>query len=171
MSTHRVTTKAQLMLEIEDGWLIINQAIDSLSKAQMTTLRDGEGWTVKDHIAHMTAWERSALYFLQGKPRHEGLGVEESVYLSEDEDSINAAIYARQQSLTLPEVLADFRAVHSQLLTALQPLTDSELMLPYRHFLPDEPGEGEGPPGINVIYGNSAHHYHEHLAWMRALVE
>ncbi len=171
MSTNRVTTKAQLMLEIEDGWLIINQAIDSLSKAQMTTLRDGEGWTVKDHIAHMTAWERSALYFLQGKPRHEGLGIEESVYLSEDEDSINADIYARQQSLTLPEVLADFRVVHSQLLTALQPLTDSELMLPYRHFLPDEPGDGEGPPGINVIYGNSAHHYREHLAWMRALVE
>ena len=74
MSTHRVTTKAQLMLEIEDAWHIINQAIDSLSKAQMTTLRDDEGWTVKDHIAHMTAWERSALYFLQGKPRHEGLG-------------------------------------------------------------------------------------------------
>ena len=98
MSTNRVTTKAQLMLEIEDGWLIINQAIDSLSKAQMTTLRDDEGWTVKDHIDHMTAWERSALYFLQGKPRHEGLGVEESVYLSEDEDSINAAIYARRQS-------------------------------------------------------------------------
>lgn len=171
MSTNRVTTKAQLMLEIEDGWLIINQAIDSLSKAQMTTLRDDEGWTVKDHIAHMTAWERSALYFVLGKPRHEGLGVEESVYLSEDEDSINAAIYAGQQSLTLPEVLADFRVVHSQLLTALQPLTDSELMLPYRHFLPDEPGEGEGPPGINVIYGNSAHHYREHLAWMRALVE
>ena len=171
MSTNRVTTKAQLMLEIEDGWLIINQAIDSLSKAQMTTLRDDEGWTVKDHIAHMTAWERSALYFVLGKPRHEGFGVEESVYLSEDEDSINADIYARQQSLTLPEVLADFRVVHSQLLTALQPLTDSELMLPYRHFLPDEPGEGEGPPGINVIYGNSAHHYLEHLAWMRALVE
>lgn len=97
-----------------------------------------------------------------GKPRHEeGLGVEESVYLSEDEDRINAAIYARQQSLPLPEVLADFRAVHNQLLTALQPLTDSELMLPYRHFLPDEPGDGGGPPGINVIYGNSAHHYRE----------
>jgi hypothetical protein len=52
---------------------------------------------------------------------------------------------------------------------ALQPLTDVDLQQPYRHYLPAEPGEGDGPPAFNVIYGNSAHHFAEHLAWIEAL--
>lgn len=171
MTDPPITTKTELLEAINYHWQAINQAIDALSEAQMSTIHDAQGWTVKDHIAHMAAWERSALFFLQGKPRHAGLGVEEALYLAEDEDRINAAIYQRQQATPLIEVLADFREVHRQLLAALEPITDSELMLPYRHFLPNEPGEGDGPPAINVVYGNSASHYQEHLAWMRALVE
>ena len=37
----------------------------------------------------------------------------------------------------------------------------------YAHFLPDEPGEGEGPPIIDKIYGNTTYHYREHLEWMQ----
>ncbi|MCB0189193.1 MAG: hypothetical protein KDE31_33215, partial [Caldilineaceae bacterium] len=55
-------------------------------------------------------------------------------------------------------------------LAALAPLTDEDLQKPYRHYLPDEPGEGDGPPAMNVVYGNSAHHFREHLAWIEALV-
>lgn len=171
MSARPITTKAELLEAINANWQAINQAIDALSEVRMITIHDVQGWTVKDHIAHMAAWERSALFFLQGKPRHEGLGVSESLYLSEDADLINASIYQQQRTTSLATVIDNFREVHGQLLRALEPITDAELLLPYRHFLPDEPGEGDGPPGINVVYGNSAHHYQEHLAWMRALIE
>ncbi|MFN8439651.1 MAG: ClbS/DfsB family four-helix bundle protein [Caldilineaceae bacterium] len=169
--TEPITSKAELLEAINNHWQAINQAINALSEAQMTTIHDAQGWTVKDHIAHMTAWERSALFFLQGKPRHEGLGVPEATYLSEDEDRINASIYQQQRAAPLLEVTANFHQVHHQLMRALEQVTDAELLLPYRHFLPDEPGEGDGPPGMNVVYGNSALHYQEHLAWMQALVE
>ena len=171
MSDHSVTTKTELLEAINHHWQAVNQAINALSEAQMTTIQDGQGWTVKDHIAHMAAWERSALFFLQGKPRHEGLRVPEAIYLSEDADRINAAIYQQQRATPLPEVMANFHQVHRQLMSALEPITDAELLLPYRHFLPDEPGDGDGLPGINVVYGNSANHYQEHWAWMRELVE
>lgn len=171
MGERQVTTKAQLLEAIESDWRTINQAIDALSESQMTSTRDAEGWTVKDHIGHMTAWERSALFFLQGKPRHEGLGVTEDVYLTEDENRINAKIYRQVQFTPPQQVIATFRDVHRQLMNALEAVTDTQLALPYRHFLPDEPGEGDGPPAINVVYGNSANHYHEHLAWMQVLIE
>jgi hypothetical protein len=70
----------------------------------------------------------------------------------------------------LAEVLEQFRDVHRQLMKLLGPLTDADLQKPYRHYLPAEPGDGDGPPAINLIYGNTAHHFSEHLAWIEALV-
>jgi hypothetical protein len=136
----------------------------------MTALKDARGWSVKDHLIHLTTWERSAVFFLQGKPRHAGLGVEEALSLKGSDDEINAVVFQQCKDLPLVEALAQFREVHQQLLKLLAPLTDADLQKPYRHYLPDEPGGGGGAPAINVINGNSAHHFAEHLAWIEALV-
>lgn len=168
MSEKRVTTKAALFADIDRNWTALQAALEQLSPATMT-IHDDQGWTVKDHISHLYYWERSALYFLQGKPRHTGLEVDEALYLHGGEDAINAAIFQKQRHLSLGDALAAWRAVHQELLTALQPLTDDDLQKPYRHYLPDEPGDGDGPPAMNVVYGNSAHHFAEHLAWIAAL--
>jgi hypothetical protein len=66
--------------------------------------------------------------------------------------------------------MAQLHALQPTLLAALALLTDADLQKPYRHYLPDEPGEGDGPPAMNVVYGNSAGHFQEHLAWIEALV-
>jgi hypothetical protein len=56
-------------------------------------------------------------------------------------------------------------------MTHIQPLSDEDLQESYRHYLPDEPGEGDGPSAMTVIYGNTAHHYREHQAWIEAMLE
>ena len=170
MSERQVMTKTALLADIDRTWTALNAALDRLTAEQMTTPKDAQGWTVKDHLIHMTAWERSVVFFLQGKPRHAGLGVDEAVYLEGKDDDINAVIYQQRQDLPLATALTQFRSVHQQLLQLLQPLTDADLQKPYRHYLPDEPGEGDGPPAIDVVYSNSAHHFTEHLAWIEALV-
>ena len=171
MTDRQVTTKAELLADIERAWLALNAALDRLTETQMTRVTDAQGWTVKDHIIHLTHWERSVVFFLQGKPRHAGLGVDEAIYLKSADDEINAVIYQQRKDLPLSDALAQFRDAHQQLLTLLQPLTDADLQKPYRHYLPDEPGDGDGPPAISVIYGNSAHHFAEHLVWIEALVD
>ncbi|HEX9987997.1 MAG TPA: ClbS/DfsB family four-helix bundle protein [Chloroflexia bacterium] len=166
-----VTTKAELLRDTEQSWQELNSLLDQLPEAQATGPQDAEGWTVKDHVIHMTAWERSVVFFLQGKPRHEGLGVEEQLYYEiGDDDAINATIYEQSKDLPLNEALAQFRDVHSQLLNLLQPLSDADLQKPYRHYLPDEPGEGADRKAFDVIYANTADHFSEHLGWIRALV-
>ncbi len=170
MTERRVTTKAELLADTERAWSALNAALDRLTEAQLTTLKDPQGWTVNDHVIHMTVWERSVVFFLQGKPRHAGLGVDEAVYLKGTDDEINAVVYQQRKDLPLADALAQFRDVHEQLLKLLQPLTDADLQKPYRHYLPDEPGDGDGPPAINVIYGNSASHFAEHQGWIEALV-
>jgi len=159
-----------LLAELERTWTALNTAVNQLTTAQLTTPQDAQGWTVKDHLIHLAAWERSAVFFLQGRPRHEALGVDAAVYQGGDFDEINAAIYHQHKDLPLADALGQFRHTHQQLLARLEPLTDADLNKPYRHYLPDEPGEGDGPPAINVIYGNSAHHFAEHLAWIETLL-
>ena len=170
MSERQVTTKAELLADIERAWVALNTALDQLTETQMTTITDPQGWTVKDHIIHMAAWERSVVFFLQRQPRHAGLGVDQGLYLNGSDDQINAAIFQQRKGLPLREALAQFRDVHQQLLSLLEPLTDAGLHKPYRQYLPQEPGEGDGPLAINVIYGNSAQHFTEHQAWIEALV-
>ncbi len=170
MTERRATTQAELLADIEHTWAALNAALDHLTEAQMTALKDAQGWSVKDHLIHLTTWERSVVFFLQGKPRHAGLGVEEAFYLKGSDDDINAVIFQQCKDLPLLEALAQFRDVHQQLLTLLSSLTEADLQKPYRHYLPDEPGDGDGPPAINVVYGNSANHFAEHLVWIEALV-
>ncbi len=171
MSESRITTKDELLAQIDRNWKALHTALDGLTEAQVTTIRDAQGWTVKDHIIHLTAWERSAVCFLQRKPRHDGLGVDETTFLKGDDDQTNAVIYKQRKNQTLAETLAQFRDVHHQLLELLKPLTDADLQQPYRHYLPDEPGEGDGPPALRVISGNSAQHYAEHQSWIVTLVK
>jgi hypothetical protein len=160
-----------LLADIERTWTALNQALESFSEAQMTALRDPEGWSVKDHLIHLEAWERSVVFFLQGKPRHEGLGVDQAVYLTRDMDRINAVVQKQRRELPLADALAQMRSTHGQLLKLLEPLSDADLQRTYRHYLPDEPGEGEGPTALRVIVSNTSEHYTEHLEWIEALVQ
>lgn len=59
---------------------------------------------------------------------------------------------------TRAELLADIERSWAALNAALDRLTDADRLKPYRHSLPDEPGAGDWP-AINVIYGNTAHHF------------
>ncbi|GIV96018.1 MAG: hypothetical protein KatS3mg057_0675 [Herpetosiphonaceae bacterium] len=170
MAEQHVTTGVELLAEIERAWDVFHATLDRLTETQMTTIKDAQGWTVKDHLIHLTAWERSVISFLQGEARHIGLGIDESVYLTGNEDAINAAVYQQQRNISLQAVLDRLRATHQQLIVLVQRLTDTDLQQPYRHYLPDEPGDGDGPPAINLIYGNAVHHFYEHLAWIEGLV-
>ncbi len=170
MSETRVTDKRTLMEHIKRDWAAINRLLNSLSESQWVEIRNADGWTVKDHVAHLTAWEQSVIALLTGIPRHEALQVVEDVYLSGDFDVINAAIFHMHQHKPLDMVRAQFQATHDELCQLIEPLTDVDINRPYRHYLPDEPGDGDGPPVINLLYGNTAHHFRTHQVWIEEML-
>lgn len=170
MTEYQITTKAALLAEIDRAWAALLAAIDRLTEAQLTIPQDDQGWMAKDHLIHLAAWERSVIFLLQGQSRHEGLGVAASVYFNGTYDEINDVIYRQHKETPLADVLAQLRDTHQQLLTLLQPLSDDDLNKSYHHYLPDTPGDNDGPPVIDVIYGNTADHFAEHLNWIEAFV-
>lgn len=156
------TNKAELEARIDDSWSRLERAIDGLSEVQLTDRRDAEEWSTKDHLAHVAAWERSIVYLLQGQPRHEGLGIEESVYLSRDTDTINAAIYEASSDLGLSDVLTLLRATHEQLRTLVAAMSDEDLQKSYVEFLPNDPGGDDGQPIIARIARATIRHFDAH---------
>lgn len=174
MTEPYVTTKAELLAHVDQNWQALDAFLSELSEAQFTTVRDELEWSVLDYVFHIAAWERSALYFLQGRPRHEAFGIDEAIYRRGSEtgsaDEVNAAVRKLHQNATPGAALAELRSVHAKLLAVLQPLTDADLQLPYNHYLPDEPGDYGDAPAINVVYGNTAHHFGEHLGWFKEML-
>jgi uncharacterized protein (TIGR03083 family) len=157
-----IKDKADLIARIDPAWNELISTIESKTGEQLTGPTDDGGWTARDHIAHLAAWENSMVFLLQGKARHEGLGVSESTYFTGDEDEINDAIFQRVKSLSLADARARLTDVHQQMLALLDTLTDDDLQKPYSHYLPNEPGRDDGSPIINRVYGNTAHHFDLH---------
>jgi hypothetical protein len=164
-----IPTKGELMAEVGAAWALLHTSLARLSEAEMTTLHDSQGWTVKDHLTHIAAWEASVVSFLQGRPRHEGLGVDPSLYSNASFDDINAVIQTQRKDLSLEEATAQLQANHRRLLDLLEPLTDADLAQPLSHFLPGSPAD-DRRRAFDIVRDNTSAHFSEHLAWIEALV-
>jgi len=162
-------TKAELLERIASSRARLEQAIARVPTSQL--VRPGhDGWSAKDHLAHLAAWERSVIPLLQGLPRHRALGVTDAEYRERDTDYLNARIHESHAHWTLAQVLTEFQTVHDDLLDAVARLTDDDLARPYSHFQPNEPGEDSGAPIVNWITGNTCDHFDEHLEWMSEML-
>jgi len=167
--TNKRLTKDGLLAAIHRSWDVLTEALGQLPEGSLESTQDSQGWTVKDHIAHLTAWERSILALLQGKERCQGLRVDEEVYLSRDDDRINDQIYQRGKSRSLESIIDQSREVHAELLASVEGLTDADLQRPVRSFLPKDSRDDDDRRIVDLIYANTAEHYGEHLGWIKAL--
>lgn len=163
-------SKSELLYEIGQARNDLNAALSLLTSEQMTGIQDRQGWTVKDHLIHISAWERSVVVFLQGRPRHEGLGISGSVYANSDDDEINAAIQQAKRGMPLDEVLAEFAQVHDELLTQIEFMSDRDLSKANSDFQPEGTGHRDERPISGMIFSNAANHLRDHQAWIETLV-
>jgi len=167
MSEKPDVTRAELMEQIDLSWTALQDALGQFNEEQLTTKKDAAGWAVKDHLLHLARWEGSTLALLQGNSRHEALGVDEALYLSGDEDAINAALFKQGAGLSAQEALAQLRDGHAEMMALLRTLSEADLFKPYGSYVPGR--ADDGPPVINWVYGNTAHHFAEHLPWIETL--
>lgn len=171
MAQNHITIQSELLSAIDANWASLTDALSQLSETQLTGPTDTAGWTGKDHIVHLAAWKRSILYLLAGKPRHAGLGVDEALYLTGDDDAINGVIQSQHRDISLSDALAELERVHIELRAILDGLSDTDVHKMYSDFLPDEPGEEDSTPIIDRMVGNTSEHFVEHLPWIQKLAQ
>lgn len=170
MAEPKLTAKTKLLADIDRTWAELNAQLGRLSDEQMTKLVDHAGWTVKDHIVHIARWEQSVVFYLQGKPRWAGLGVDEELVKSQHYDDVNAAMQQQNRNLPLAAALQQMRSAHQEMMALLQPLTDADLNRPLKPTYPDEFKGWDDPHLLPMIISNTSGHYSEHMPWIEALV-
>lgn len=159
MNTELPQNQAELLTRIEQDWVALMTAVHGLPATALDTPIAG-GWSIKDHLTHINAWERHLLLgHLQGQPRPEGLQVDPEIAQTEDVDKINEAIYQRNRQRSAPDVLADLEKTHTQLIAQLG-ATPFETLLQPRY--PDDPDAL-----LQWVIGNTYDHYQEHLAALK----
>lgn len=161
-------TKAELLARMAQGWSAFEQALGRLSETQLTTPGPDGGWAVKDHLAHLAAWERGIAALLQRQPRWAAMGLGEAAISHLDEAGVNDLIYRQNKERPLAEVQADFHEAHRQMLAALERLSEAELFKPYAYYQGEADGD-DTRPIIGWIVGNTYEHYAEHQGWIEAM--
>ncbi|MBI1277970.1 MAG: ClbS/DfsB family four-helix bundle protein [Anaerolineaceae bacterium] len=157
--------KAELLDKIQASWDEINEFLASLSTSQKTQPTDAAGWTVKDHVIHMAAWEDGLTAMLDKQMRREHMGIDEATWKNGD-DAINAMMQQRYQNLTWDEVERKRHEVHNHVLKQIDGLSDESLQLPYHEYNPNSPSTRHLD---SLIGGSTYYHYDEHLPWMAAI--
>ena len=140
----------------------LERLITELDEAALTQPGPDGGWSVKDHLAHLTAWRRMVLGYLDGKPQAEGLGIDPAISRDGSEEDINAALEAQHKAKPLAQVVAEFRQVYDALIARLEQFTEADWQTPYPLHPPSQnPRQGN-------IEGNTFFHDEEHLPWIEA---
>ena len=124
------------------------------------------GWTVRDQLLHLAAWEASLLGILRGEPRGPAMGLDTRLFEGEwNVDVVNAAIIVQHSALSLGEVKEWFARAHEETLVHLAGFTDADLQRSFKEWqpFPDSPDA----PVIGWIEGDTYGHYAEHLPLIR----
>jgi hypothetical protein len=162
--------KVKFVKDLQETWSELQAGLTALTEQQMTNTYDDQGWNVKDHIAHLAAWEESVAMLFQGKPRHQTIGVALEDFTGENIDAINASIRERWEPLTLTATMHTFQNIHHSLMSSVNGLSDEDLTQPVAIFFPQTP-PGEERRVNEIIRANTSDHYREHLPWIKQIVE
>ena len=129
--------------------------LTEVGEARMTVAGVTGDWSVKDVIAHLTAWEKRTVARLTAV-REGGVPQPAPWPPNLSEEKINAWIYEANRDRTLHDLLEDSRRVQDQIMKQLQSITNEELNSPGRFSWLD------GNALAEYIPGNTYEHYQEH---------
>lgn len=156
--------KSELIARIQEGRAALDALIGAISPEQAAAPGPAGGWSVKDHLAHLAAWQCVAYLRVIGHTRHEHevFGMDPARYAASSEEVLNATIYQSCKDRTLAEVRASFEQAYQQVLGALAQLRSEDLQRPVDPAQPHL-----GTLAANIA-GNTYEHFEEHAGWMRA---
>jgi hypothetical protein len=151
------TSKVQLLNEIRTRHQRLEERIAAIPRDVCLKPRTVGAWSVKDTIAHVTAWEKKFLSWYR-----DGL-VGKKIEMPDWRvrgtlGAINRRIFEENLSRGLDDVLADFAATYRQVLSTVESIPEEDIFAPGKFAWTGK------RKLLDYIWGNTAGHYAEHLA-------
>jgi len=166
MPEDRPENKAELLEHIRSGWEELQRLLGVLAPDQWEQ-RLGDGWRVRDHVAHLTAWERSLLALIRGESRPAVFGLTQAEEDALGIDSINARIVANASGLATAAIREQSGLTHEEVVSLVETMSDEDLAKPYSHYQSDPALRYKAAPVMGWVSGNTWEHYDEHMSWLR----
>ena len=166
-----VRTKQELIDDTSSAWDDFVTYVDGLTAEQWTEPKDAAGWSVKDHVSHVTQWDRAVLERLRhAVPMQETLGISAGAWADESLDPMNEEVRRLTLADAVDRVCADRDATWIEVVSLLEDLNEEQLARSG-----EEAGlaVGTGPLTGSVLAVLASYwgdHYREHLEAIKTLV-
>ena len=156
------TTKNEILDLIQEEWHLLEASLAKLTPARMLAPGlEGER-SVKDILAHITAWEWLMLQWLEESyagltPQRPAPGM-----TWDDLDQLNEQIYVADKDQELEDVLAELKTVFRQCFQVVEGMPEVDLFDGSRFVW------REGDPIWHMVAANTWWHYKEHREQIEA---
>ena len=167
-----IDAKQKLIDSTATAWNTLVTYVDGLTAEQWTEPRDAAGWSVKDHVSHVTQWDRAVIEALRNQvPMRETLGISETAWSAGSFDPMNEEIRHLADTEGVDRVKADRDATWTDLVALMGELSEEQLG---QSGAEAGLAVGTGPlvePVLEVLADYWGAHYAEHLQDIQAIVE
>ena len=160
-------TKADLIERINRAWSTLEGALAGSGEEALTT-PGGDGWSVKDHLAHIEGWERYLLALLERRSPSTALGIDLATYRSTEDDPLNELIREPTKEQPLSQVRADLRRTHERLLVVVAALPEGDLERLAAHYQPEELADDTDSIAVWIAH-ICDEHLRQHIDWIQRL--
>src|SRR5215216_3548664 len=117
-------SKQTLIDSTTNAWKTLVTYVDGLTAEQWTEPRDAAGWSVKDHVSHVTQWDRAVIEALRNQvPMRETLRISESAWSAGSFDPMNEEIRHLAHTAGIDQVKADRDATWTDLVPLMGELS------------------------------------------------
>ena len=154
--------RADLLAELNSEQAAWEGLLDQIGVDRMEEPGVAGSWSIKDVVAHLTAWRRRTVGRLEAVANGQPEPAPPWPADLHDDNEINAWFHARDRGKSVGEVLNESRRVFQQLVSAIGKLPDDAL---------DDPARLPWMQGAPVTGATLFGHFHEeHEADMRAFL-
>jgi hypothetical protein len=147
------TTKTILIKDIHIEHQRLDTYLARLSQEEMQVDGVVGTWSVKDLLAHLTAWEQLLIGWYQAGLHNEPMDPSPVGMSRLAMDQLNQHIYERHKDTPLSQIWDEYQTSYQQILTMLEPITEEDLFTHQRF-----PWTGRWTLA-DYVAGNTCNHY------------
>ncbi len=160
-----VTSKVAILESIQDERAKLEETLASIPEDRLTIPVAEIGWSVKDILAHLTAWEQLLLGWVQASERGETPDRPAPGKSWDDLDALNEELHQAHKDRPLAEVLEGFHSSYQQVIELVTGMSEADLLDPQRYAW------RRGDPMWHMVAANTWWHYKEHRESIAAWLE
>jgi hypothetical protein len=154
------TNKAELLEKMRSGYASFEALLAPLSAEQLSEAGVNGAWSIKDILAHLSAWQTRVSLRLEALARQEEAGFD-PIENDEQMNAFNARVFEANRTRPLNAIQEEFRASVQRLDANVEQTDERDLFEPGRlAWLKD---------GVlwEAVAGNSFGHYDEHTPMIK----